>query len=277
LLELHLIPFGKRIDHARLEGLQKIIGLNKECLFFAETFYMRVKGYIGLIFSSVSILELCVGLFWGYNSFVFYRSVTSVSGKVVENIQETCSGKNGSYTCFRPVIEIEYLKKKYKKILSERSSDQYQIGEIREILIDSRNPESKKASSFIDLFLFPILLTVTALIVGIPGVLLFRSYYLRKKLEDYLLVSGAPIRASVIEVGINRSISRNGMNPFMIRAQFNAPITNIPVVVVEDEIWHDPTSSGDIAKDNTVEVLYDRNDPKRCMIVLGKSKNAKAA
>jgi hypothetical protein len=240
---------------------------------------MSVKFKIGLVFSLIGTPIFAGGLFWAYNSAMYSMSAVQVSGSIIQSVQDVCSrtenNRSVNYTCYQPVVQYQHAGQSYKLSLSERSSSQYTIGEKIELKVDPKNPGEASTNS--GLWLGPIFLTIFGSLFGGIGLLILRSHFRRKKLESELLATGASIRALVIEIGPNRSVSVNGVHPFMIRAQFNDPNTNLTVVAELAELWHDPVHAGEIAEDNTVEVLYDRKDSKRCMIVLGKTKKIKAA
>jgi hypothetical protein len=238
---------------------------------------MSVGVKIGSIFSLVGIPIFVGGLYWTYNSVKLSRSTVDVLGSVSENIQDECrrSKNKGTYTCFQPVVQYQHAGKKYEVALSERSSSQYKIGEKFSLKLDPKNPGSAISTS--ELWYGPLFFTLFGAVFGSVGVGFLRSHFRRKKLEAELLVTGTSIRASVIEVGLNRFITVNGANPFKVRAQFSDPITNTPVVAQSPDLWYDPVQAGEISEDNTVEVLYDPKDAKRCMIVLGKTRTMKAA
>ncbi len=240
---------------------------------------MSVKFKIGLVFSLIGTSLFVGGLFWAYNSAKFTMSAVQVSGSVIRSIQDVCSRKENkrriSYTCYQPVVQYQHTGQNYEVSLSERSSSQPTIGEKIELKVDPKNPGSASTNS--GLWMGPIFLTIFGSIFGGVGLLMLRSHFYRKKLEAELQLTGASIRALVIEIGPNRSVSVNGRHPFLLRAQFKDPKTNSTVVAELTELWHDPVYAGEVAEDNTVEVLYDRNDSKRCMIVLGKTKTLNAA
>jgi hypothetical protein len=206
-------------------------------------------------------------------------SAVQVSSSVIRSIQDVCSRKENnrtiSYTCYQPVVQYQHVGQNYELSLSERSSSQYEIGEKIELKVDPKNPGAASTNS--GLWLGPIFLSIFGSMFGGIGLLMLRSHFRRKKLENELYATGASIRALVIEIGPNRSLKVNGRHPILLRAQFNDPYTNSTVVAELTELWHDPVHAGEIADDNTVEVLYDRKDSKRCMIVLGKTKKIKAA
>lgn len=236
---------------------------------------MSRKLKIGLVFILLGTLSLGEGLYSGYNSINFNAKAVNVESSVTRNIQETCNGQKRKYTCYNPEVSYEYAGQKYKKILSERSSNMYTPGEKIDLKHDPANPHG--ALSTKSLWLNPILFCLYGFIFGGVGVLLLRNHIRRKKIEENLLKRGVSIRATVVDIGIDKSITVNGIHPYMIRAQFNNPTSNRPIIVVRSELWHDPKASGEISADNTIEVLYDSTNPQQCMIVLGDNKKLKAA
>lgn len=240
---------------------------------------MSVKLKIGSVFSVVGFSVLTGGLYWGYSSFQFVKTAVDVTGSIVRNVQDVCTsesnGKRRSYTCYQPIVSYDYASKSYETSLSERSSDMYTIGEKVELKVDPKNPAEALSST--GLWMGPGILSFLGFVFGSVGGLLLRSHFRLKKKEGDLLLRGAQVKAVVIDIGVNRSITVNGSHPFFVRAQFNDPRTNAPIVAEATELWHDPVLSGDVAEDKTVDVLYDSQDPKRCMIVFGEHKKLKAA
>ncbi|MFH1725055.1 MAG: hypothetical protein ABII00_10600 [Elusimicrobiota bacterium] len=71
---------------------------------------------------------------------------------------------------------------------------------------------------------------------------------------------GQAVTAKVTAVDRNTRVRVNGRSPWVIRAQWLDPATNTVHTFESENIWFDP---GPHTQGETVQVLIDRDDPKR--------------
>lgn len=79
------------------------------------------------------------------------------------------------------------------------------------------------------------------------------------KTQD-LRINGSKITATIQHIGINSSVSVNGISPYQIHGQWLNPESSEVEIFKSEDLWYDPTP---YIKDEKVTVLIDRKNPKR--------------
>lgn len=240
---------------------------------------MSINKKIGWPFLCIGSSLLAGGLVWGYSSIQFAAKAVQVTGNVIELVQHSCTSKTGSVsrrsTCYEPVVEYKIENQTHRTAGLMRSNLKYQIGETFDLIVDPKSPQEARTS--FGLWFGPILLVILGGVFTSIGGFLLRSHFLRKKLKAELQRSGVRLRAPVLEVGFNKNITVNGRHPYKIIAQFSSSSSPVPILVKSEELWYDPIAAGQIGEDQTVDVIYDPQDPQRCIIDLKEAVSIKTA
>ena len=244
---------------------------------------MSVEKLVGFVFSGVGVAVITGGVFWAKNSWEYSNRAVKVNGQLIDQLTEVCESTSGSgssrrtttYTCYRPVVKYKIAGETHESNLSETSSQQYSESDTFELYVDPQKP--KEASTAAGLFVGPLFLLVFGGVFAMVGGFLLRSWMRRARIIKELEFSGSQIQGKVIYCGPNRSISKNGRNPWVVEAQWVHPSSGKTIVAKTlEELWYDPAVAGLISQDGMVEVRYNPMSPDKCMVCLPKVSNLKA-
>ncbi|MEI7441838.1 MAG: DUF3592 domain-containing protein [bacterium] len=240
---------------------------------------MNTLGKIGITFLLVGILILVGGLYWTQSTISFVGRAQALEASVVSTNEETCesSSKNRStYTCYRPVVTYTLEGKSYEVGLPETSSEKPMIGSKIAVYIDPKVPQEARSQGF-GTWMGPMFLNLFGLVFSAVGFFAFRSYLRTKRLIKTLLMRGLSASGKVVFCGYDQSIKVNGRSPFRIEAIFKVPLTGEVIRArTLEELWIPPESFG-ITVDSSVQVLFDPQNPKQCMVVLPKDSSVRVA
>jgi hypothetical protein len=239
---------------------------------------MSAHKKIGKIFTLLLGFPLFLGgLYFFYPSFKFALRSDSIKASVTNNIVESCNRRKNfkwvSYECFRTEVSFEYEGKRYKAKIPGTRTSAYPAGETLNLSIDPRDPY--KVRTFRDLWTMPIVLFLPSFIFGSIGLFLLLKVHRQNKQVSRLKSEGKSIRAKVISIDHDHSITVDGKNPFILSAEFSLPSLEEPVVAQISELWRNPKLTGEIGDDGTVEVRYDPTDPRICTVILRKKRHHK--
>ncbi len=143
----------------------------------------------------------------------------------------------------------------------------FESGERVTVYYRPENPAEARIGAFLEQWFLPTLFGSFGLVFG--GVALgFAIAQIRKRrMWRWLEENGMPVEADFIEVGKDYSLKVNGRSPWVLRAQWQHPLTQEVHVFESEHIWFDPTPfTGDR---RTLTVRVDADDPKRHRIDLG--------
>lgn len=195
----------------------------------------------------------------------------TVSGSITENRQKPCPtdkyGRPKAPICYDVVAKYELNRQRKECFLRTDEMKEQVVGRELPLRVDPAEPE--RCQDRDGLLTVPLVCIVLGVFLAVPYFFSFRKALLNYLLERRLNERGVSVMASIVFVGPNLNRKKSGKNPLMIRAQFTDPRNGQLIIAEALEVWHDPYEA-DISKDGFVEVVYDPEDPARCMIVLYK-------
>jgi hypothetical protein len=83
----------------------------------------------------------------------------------------------------------------------------------------------------------------------------------RHRTYAWLAHSGMTVQARITEVGKNTSLKVNGRSPWVIRAQWQHPVTQQVHVFESENLWYDPSEF--LGGREQIPVRVDADDPSR--------------
>ncbi len=98
------------------------------------------------------------------------------------------------------------------------------------------------------------------------GLYFFNLAWKENRLLRELRKHGKTTRATVTYVGRENKKAKYKHQTYEIKAEFFEPFSGKQIIASAQNFLRHPKKSGFIAEDNTVEVLYDPKDLKRCLI-----------
>ena len=121
---------------------------------------------LGLIFSTIGLIVLGLGLFFGNREYNFGKRAERISGKVLEYERViTYDSAGRPMTMFAPLIEYQLQGKtiQYHSTTSY-SNLPYEVGELVPLLVDPAHPQEPEIDSFFDRWFVTLLLSFMGLV-----------------------------------------------------------------------------------------------------------------
>lgn len=237
---------------------------------------MKSLKKIAYVFFIIGLGLFVGGGFWVKSTLDFANRAQAISGVISKVQEDTCettsgSGRNKtkrSYTCYQPFVKYELAGQSYEAGMNERSSSTYDLNSSVDLLVDTKapnRPEFKGAK----LWIGPGVLCVMGLIFGSIGFFMLKSAYRKEKIKADLEANGLTVQGKVTSINLDRSLTVNGQNPWIVIAEWNHPSTKTPYTAKTlDYLWEDPASMGFISQNNEVLIKYNSSNPQQCMISL---------
>ena len=136
----------------------------------------------------------------------------------------------------------------------------FDIGERVALYYDPQSPERAHIDNFGQNWLGSLIVGGIGSVFLAIGLLFVLPPLFAKRRAAELLVSGTTVKAEVVDVELNGSLSVNGRNPYRIVAQWLNPQTNKLYVFRSANLWFDP---GPYVSESLVTVMIDPANPKR--------------
>ena len=159
------------------------------------------------------------------------------------------------------VIEYETEWGETLTYVSEVSSSPpaYDVGETVALWYDPKDPGRVQLDG-LDRWFLPALFGFFFAVFGGIGYGGMLAQWSRKRRQQWLQTNGAPVQATLTEVGRNTSIRVNGVSPFVIRCQWLDQTSNKVYSFQSDPIWFDPSP---FVTGKTLLVMIDPRNPKQ--------------
>ncbi len=213
-----------------------------------------------------------VGLGTGIGEFFVLKSVFEfrsqavvVPGEVVDFVSSR--GSKGG-TMYAPVVRYRVaapeggIGASYEAPGSVSSSSRgYHLGERVEVLYLPDAPAEGRIDSFMEQWLLPLILGIFALVFGGIAVAFIGVEIRKRRIYAWLQHSGMTVQARINEVGKNTSLKINGRSPWVIRAQWQHPVTQEMHVFESENLWYDPSEF--LGDREQIPVRVDADDPTR--------------
>lgn len=137
---------------------------------------LNIGRLVGGIFMGVGGIMLFVvaGILYSNNKFA--QRAEPIKAKLIEYRSYESRNDNGSYTTmYTPVFQYEYKGKPYTHVSTTSSSSQeFQLDEMVNVLVDPENPHEILVDSFMDKWFLPLLLGLMGVVFGGMGFIVFR-------------------------------------------------------------------------------------------------------
>lgn len=218
-----------------------------------------------LVFGLVG-LGMGVGEFFILKNLFEFRSQAQVVTGEVTGYASSRGSKGG--TMYTPTVQYRIPAPeggsgaRFEISGNVRSSGRgYDIGEQVAVLYRPEAPEQGRIDSFVEQWLLPTVFGFFALVFGgIAGAFLVVEIR-RLRMYAWLQHSGMTVQARIVEVARNTSLKVNGRSPWVIRAQWQHPVTQKIHVFESENLWYDPSEFVDGRDQCPVRV--DADDPSR--------------
>ncbi len=146
---------------------------------------INVGRLVGIIFMSIGGIILAVVAYLAVSNYKFAQRALPVKGKVVDyNHYESPNSKGGGSTLmYTPIFEYSFNGKPYQyKSSTSTSSQEYEIGETVEILVDPLEPQIPLINTFWEKWFLSVLLGFMGVLFAGMGYLAFRVFGRSKRL-----------------------------------------------------------------------------------------------
>ncbi len=200
------------------------------------------------VFAAIGSLFLILSLYFAFRSFQKLQSWRETSG-VLESI-----GRGNT------IFSFDYQRKEIK-VQSTYTSDTMTKGEIKVIYPDGK-PELAEIKTFGAQWFMPLFFSAFALIFG--GIGYGGRYFFRPsvdlKNELVTLGKGRQLSLPITRIERDSTYSVNGLNPWVIVAEFHEKTNNVLYQFRSEHIWVDPTP---FAEGKEVTIYVDPKDFKK--------------
>ena len=141
------------------------------------------------------------------------------------------------------------------------SGRSFDIGERVGVLYRPDKPADGRVDSFAETWLLPLIFGIFSTVFGGIALAFLAAEVRKRRLHAWLQHSGMTVQARISEVARNTSLKVNGRSPWVIRAQWQHPVTQKIHVFQSENLWYDPSEYVDGRDQCPVRV--DADDPSR--------------
>lgn len=200
----------------------------------------NVATIIFSIFTAVGIVFILAAAFiWG-NEMQFRRSAVEVTGEIVDIVTgyEYRNSSRDRRISHEVYVTYTFEGETYERVrLNEYSSSMYK-GKSITLLCDPKNPGRVKTEfgAYLALFLVGGIGILFSCIGIIPLIIFHRKKVQKKR----LLANGRVLHATVERIDINRALSVNGQNPYVIYCTWKDEYTDVLYRFKSENLWTDP-------------------------------------
>jgi hypothetical protein len=224
----------------------------------------NVSGIIGVVFSTIGVILLVVGILISIKSLDFQKNAVKGTA-VIENIDP---GNNIGKQHSSGSVYVKYTidGKVYHSRLNEYSSGMY-IGQNVEIYYDPNNPAHMQTSNGW-IIAFGIL-TLLGSVFSIIGFVQLFVQNKKKNLKQNLLSYGELVYADTEEISKNFNLNINGENPYRITCKWLDSSSGVCYTYISENFWQLTKAITDAKK---IPVYIDRQKPKKYYVALDEIK-----
>lgn len=217
-----------------------------------------------IIFLVVGLGIMAGGGFFYKDAKKFLESSEEAQGVVLRN-EYSRSGDSGSYY---PIIKYETGSGQEVTFRGNVGSSpaSYSPGEKVDVLYKSEKPTNARIKSFMGLWALPTFLSIFGAVFALIGFLPLFFILKRERGEKWAKKYGRSIQAEIVSVYHNTSLKVNNQSPWVVKCQWQDPMSNMVHVFKSSYIWFDPSNY--VKKGEMVEVKFDSRNPKRYWVNL---------
>jgi hypothetical protein len=201
---------------------------------------MKILAVLKYVFTVLGA-ALLIGAVTSYNNVSgFLKDAVSVQGTVVKMVRSS----GGDSTTYKPIVAFVVSEGHAVQITSNVGSNPpaYSVGDSIEVLYPPETPQDARINSFFDLWWATVFMVSMGAPLFIIGVVIFSLGRMGNRKRNYLQQNGEAISARFQAVALNRKISVNGRNPFVVVCHWLNPETSEVHVFESESIWFDPSS-----------------------------------
>ncbi len=218
-----------------------------------------------LVFGLVG-LGMGVGEFFILKNLFEFRSQAQVVTGEVTGYASSRGSKGG--TMYTPLVQYRIPAPeggsgaRFEISGNVRSSSRgYDIGERVPVLYLPETPEQGRIDSFTEQWFLPLIFGIFSTIFGGIALAFLAAEVRKRRMHAWLQHSGMTVQARINEVARNTNLKINGRSPWVIRAQWQHPVTRKIHVFQSENLWYDPSEYVDGRDQCPVRV--DADDPSR--------------
>ena len=218
---------------------------------------MKIHLSLGLFFTLFPLVFLIIGLSLGVATYNRINNATIVEGTIISH-REKHDSDGFQYAS---IVEFKNLDGVIQKDTESVYSfpEPENIGKKVTVFINNKNQVT--IGTFSNVWLLPIIFSAISIPFMIIGAIFIGIYLKTTSKIAYLRDYGRKIESTNYKIEQNRMIRINYKNPYYISSTF---VVDGKEYKVKSEISLKPITS----KNNSVEILYDPNDPDKNIILL---------
>lgn len=139
---------------------------------------INIGRLVGGIFMGLGVIMLAIAAYFIVSNYKFSERAITVKGKVIDyNSYESRNDDGGSTTMYTPTFEYEFQSKTYThKSTTSSSSQDYELDELVDVLVDPDNPKEILIDSFWEKWFVSVLLGFLGTLFTGMGYLAYRVF-----------------------------------------------------------------------------------------------------
>lgn len=226
---------------------------------------MAVTRAISLIFGLVGLAMSAAALWVVWSMVEFRAHAVRTDGEVIGFV--TSRGSKGG-TMYSPQVRYSIPAPEGGPGASyeirgsvSSSSRSYEIGDRVPVWYQPEHPENGRIDSFMEQWFFPLIFGFFGVVFGGIATGFIVAEWRQRRLYAWLATHGMTVQAKLLEVGRNYNLKVNGRSPWVLRAQWQHPVTHAVHVFESEYLWYDPSDY--VGERKEVPVRVDADDPGR--------------
>jgi hypothetical protein len=228
----------------------------------------RVVRSVGLVVGTAGILLASIGVWLLADTWSFNATARRAEG-IVTRIEWGEYRPNQRLATIYAFVEFQDEGRVVEfRTQSTSSSVPHFVGEKVTVLYQSGRAEQARIHSFFGQYLLAIILGFLGIIFGAISSLLLLIPIQRGRRRRLAMTTGTPVKATIIEVRNDLSMSVNGRNPWVIVAEHRDENLSRNVTFTSEYLWVSPEKYYPVASE--VTVYYLPQQPSICAFVLDK-------
>ena len=229
---------------------------------------MRIFFIVGTIFSGIGALFLALGIFFYVDSQRFTTESVPTQGVVVDTILSTSTETSGRRTeVSYPVVRFGTAEGDTLVFKSGtgRYPPKYRVGDVVAVRYRPESPGKARIDDASSLLMLPLIFGGMGGLFFVMGWVFILVNLRQRRIREKLKVDGIDVSAEIIGVERDPGITKNGVHPFRIQAQWQHPETQAIPLFRSDPIWFDPKR---FIHQSHVAVKVDMDKPSRHLMDL---------
>jgi hypothetical protein len=225
--------------------------------------------FAGGIFALVGTVFLIISVAFTATTLSFLGGAERTEGVVVDHSLRTSTDRDGnSRSAYYPVVEFTAPDGQTVSFESSTGSNppSNDVGDQVEVAYDPDDPSDARLTSFVSLYLLPLIFGGIGILFTPIGVVLLVIGIGKRNARNKILQHGAEVWAEIAEVTVDFNVRFNNRHPYVVHATWHDDTTGRTYHSSSDYLRYDPGPN--LRGQSQVLVRYNPENPDENVMVM---------